>query len=178
MMVMVLAAVWLSLALAGVDAGVPFVASASSPTTMRTQQFTSVGVFGLPRGGASVVDEEDEYDEYDEEEEDDDEEEEEDSAMAKATIKAAQKKSKKEIASKRSTSKPIKTASITKKKKSFSLKKLIPYIVRATLNPVTCIQMIKGYWSSLFNFNYLSEVRFLGVKTGNCRSFGAPCLHV
>jgi hypothetical protein len=33
----------------------------------------------------------------------------------------------------------------------------VPYIIKATLNPVTFIQMTKAYWSSLLNHNYLKE---------------------
>ena len=114
-----------------------------------TSQVSSLLVY---RGGAAAVADKEmpeiESSDYDEEEEDDDEEEE---TLAKATQKKVTKAAKKAVASGLAASKP-------KKKKSSGLKLFkFPYILGAIFNPFTLIQMTKGYWSSLFDLNYLKE---------------------
>jgi hypothetical protein len=47
-----------------------------------------------------------------------------------------------------------------KKKKSSILKMLhVPYIIGACLNPITLFKMTKGFWVSLFDLDYLKQVR-------------------
>jgi hypothetical protein len=116
----------------------------SSVSFLPSQQRASL----LVRGGASAVveDEEDvseiESSDYDEGVEDN---------LVKSAQSTIAKKAKKAVASSLAATKP-------KKKKSSLMKLLrIPYIFGACLNPIVMAQMIKGYWVSLFNLNYLQE---------------------
>jgi len=70
--------------------------------------------------------------------------------LVKATQKAATKAVKSTVAA---ALKP------KKKKNSGSLMKYfkIPYIIKASLNPIVFFQMTVGYWKSLYNINYMSE---------------------
>jgi len=81
-----------------------------------------------------------------------DEEEEAVPTLVKATQKAATKAVKSTVAA---ALKPKKK----KKKYSSSLMKYfkIPYIVKASLNPIVFFQMTVGYWKSLYNINYMTE---------------------
>ena len=117
--------------------------------TIQSTAFVSV------RGGATTVEEEEELEiessDYDESEE---EEEEDDPKLAKSTQKAISKVAKKAVTSTLESTKPV-----AKKTKNSSLLKLfkIPYIVGACLNPIVLVKMIKGYWASLVNLEYLKE---------------------
>lgn len=119
--------------------------------TLRTSNPIQSRAFFSVRGGASVDVDDIESSDYDEEEE---EEEDEDPKLAKSTQAAISKASKKAVSSTLASTKPAKT-----KKKSSSLLKLLkfPYIVGACLNPFVFTKMIKGYWVSLFNLEYLKE---------------------
>mmetsp|Transcript_30130 Transcript_30130/g.65218 ORF Transcript_30130/g.65218 Transcript_30130/m.65218 type:complete len:238 (+) Transcript_30130:83-796(+) len=173
---------WLSLLLVDVDGR-----SASSPIarSVATRHHRSLHAvrpaFTVPRGGATLVDDEydeEEYDEYDEEESED--EEEAAAALAAATkekaaakakkakakaaalsasaVKASAKaKSKRTATAKESVS--VKLATTPKRKSGKSILELlrVPYIVRACLNPVTVIAMTRAYFASLFNIAYLEE---------------------
>jgi len=79
-----------------------------------------------------------------------DEEEEAVPKLVKATQKAATKAVKSTVA-----------AALKPKKKKYpgSLMKYfkIPYIVKASLNPIIFFQMTVGYWKSLYNINYMTE---------------------
>ena len=100
-------------------------------------------------GGASFDDSDDS--EYDDDESDSDVEEETLSKSAVAAVKKSKKKKTKAV-----------TAAVSKSlSKSSSSKSMlkIPYIVRAFLNPLTVLAMTKAYFGSLFNINYLDEVR-------------------
>lgn len=121
------------------------------------------------RGGAIDLDEESdvdgEYDvdEYDSEDEDDVEVDE-DAALAASAISAVAKAKKKKVEeAKRAMSKAIlrsKVAAEAKKrtkKKSPSLFKKIPYVIRAFINPFTVLAMTKGYFASLLNIDYMKE---------------------
>lgn len=120
--------------------------------TLRTSSPIQSRAFFSVRGGASVDVEDIESSDYDEEEEE--EEEDEDPKLAKSTQAAISKASKKAVSSTLASTKPAKT-----KKKSSSLLKLLkfPYIVGACLNPFVFTKMIKGYWASLFNLEYLKD---------------------
>eukprot|EP00529_Nitzschia_sp_RCC80_P027433 CAMPEP_0113459520 /NCGR_PEP_ID=MMETSP0014_2-20120614/10495_1 /TAXON_ID=2857 /ORGANISM="Nitzschia sp." /LENGTH=246 /DNA_ID=CAMNT_0000351107 /DNA_START=79 /DNA_END=819 /DNA_ORIENTATION=+ /assembly_acc=CAM_ASM_000159 len=104
-----------------------------------------------------------------EDEESDDEEEEEASLAKSAKAATAKVQAKAQDAAVSAAKSSLKTALQAKKaqsKKSMSSKEdaggimslfTIPYIIKATLNPVTFMKMTKLYWSSLFNHNYLKE---------------------
>ena len=126
------------------------------PSSLLTQQLTI-------RGGASVSVNEEESDFEEESDEEEEEEQEElDAALAASAVKSASKQQSKLASAKKSAVKKAVNAKLApaKKKKSTSsgglLKILhVPYIVRACMNPFTCIAMIKAYWLSLFNLDYL-----------------------
>ena len=44
----------------------------------------------------------------------------------------------------------------------------IPYLLKVMLNPITIVTMTKGYFASLFNIDYLQEVRIHYISTYNC----------
>ena len=119
------------------------------------------------RGGAA--DDEYDSDEYDSEYDSDEEEEEpivikakklatstksatQKKALKKTAVKNAALKSKVSVAMASSTS----SKSVTKKKGIY--KRFVPYIVRACLNPFTLVAMVKAYFVSLMDINYLKEV--------------------
>lgn len=133
--------------------------------------------FVILRGG-SDLDESGEYDSDDEEEveediiiEDDEdeydsevEEEEEDVVMVKSAVKASQKaRAKQTAAVKKTMSEKL---SVKKTKKPSLVKKFVPYIVRASLSPLTLLAMTKAYFASLFNLNYLAEVSLVATVHG------------
>lgn len=65
---------------------------------------------------------------------------------------------KQAVQSKLSNSTP--PSSKSKKNKGSVLqvyKRVVPYIIRAAMNPFTLIAMTKSYWASLFNLNYLHQ---------------------
>jgi len=72
--------------------------------------------------------------------------------LAAATKKSASKAVKKSVAAAMKTSK--KKSSFMS---SFKLGRFfkLPYIVKATMNPIVFFQMTVGYWKSLYNINYL-----------------------
>jgi hypothetical protein len=129
------------------------------------------------RGGATLEDDEDEDDEMDldeeeeeseeDEQEDEEDEEELDAALAASAAKASLKsKAKKSTAAKEAVNVNLMSSSATshtktkKKKKSGILKMLhVPYIIGAVLNPITLFKMTKGFWVSLFDLDYLKQVR-------------------
>jgi len=113
------------------------------------------------RGGAIDLDVEYDVDEYDSE---DDVEVDEDVKLAASAVAAVAKaKKKKADAAKKAMSRAILESKLamevkkTKKKKSRSILKKIPYILRAFVNPFTVLAMTKGYFASLFNIDYMSE---------------------
>jgi len=76
-----------------------------------------------------------------------------DPKLTKATMKSITKTKKKmESSSKAAINSKL---SRTKKKRSFL--KGVPYIIRASLNPITFLAMTKAYFKSLFDFNYLKK---------------------
>jgi hypothetical protein len=105
---------------------------------------------------------ESDMDEYDESSEEDEKEIEQEieklSASTKKVMEKSNKKKKSQV--KQAVSESL---SISKKKKRSSggtnVLKKIPYIVRAFMNPFTVFAMTKGYFASLFNIDYLQEVR-------------------
>lgn len=125
--------------------------------------------FVLTRGG-SISDSDDDEVDLDEEGEEDDEEEVEDEVaeldpvMVKAAKKASHKSKEKLTAAVKAKVSAKLAAPAQKTKKSGGLFKSIPYIIRASLNPFTLIAMTKAYFESLFNLNYLQEVRFCCVE--------------
>mmetsp|Transcript_28315 Transcript_28315/g.57882 ORF Transcript_28315/g.57882 Transcript_28315/m.57882 type:complete len:228 (-) Transcript_28315:393-1076(-) len=129
-------------------------------------------VLSVLRGGATAVDEgyDSDFDAYDSEEayDDESEEEEEEVAAKPKPVKVVPKKlsestaraAKKSATKKRAATKAAVSATMTKtrpRKKSTSLTKMIPYIVRASLNPMTLFAMIRAYFASLINIDYLKE---------------------
>jgi len=123
------------------------------------------------RGGAIDLDEEsdvgEEYDideEYDVDEydSDNDVEVDEDDALAASAVSAVEKvKKKKSEEAKRAMSEAILQSKVEakkrKRKKSPSLLKKVPYILRAFMNPFTVLAMTKGYFASLMNIDYMQE---------------------
>jgi hypothetical protein len=90
-----------------------------------------------------------------------------DAKMAKSALQATQKSKAKQTANvKKVMSAELKAAPSKKRASSSShnlLKLLhVPYIVRATINPITLFRMTRAYFASLFNLNYLKEVRNMG----------------
>lgn len=83
-----------------------------------------------------------------------DDDEEKTTALAMATKKSASKVVKKSVAAAMKNSK--KKSSFMS---SFKLGRFfkLPYIVKATMNPIVFFQMTAGYWKSLCNINYLTE---------------------
>jgi hypothetical protein len=89
--------------------------------------------------------------------------------LAASTVKASTKsKTQKAAAAKEAVNVNLLSSSATshastktkKKKKSSLLKMLhIPYIIGACLNPITLFKMTKGFWVSLFDLDYLKQVR-------------------
>jgi hypothetical protein len=115
----------------------------------------------IPRGGATAVDEEENDSEYDDLDSSD-EEEEFDPVLAKSALTAASKTKVKAlaVAKKAASATLLATAPKPSKIKSSIFKRLmVPYIIRACLNPLTVIRMTRGYWASLVNLNYLQQVR-------------------
>ena len=127
------------------------------------------------RGGALDGSDDDELDLDDEdeepEEEEEIEEEELDPVMVKAAIKASHKSKQKQTAAVKAKVSATLATPVTKKKKSNGIIKKIPYIIRACLNPFTVIAMTKAYFASLFNLNYLQEVRFCCIFNAFCVVF-------
>lgn len=118
-------------------------------------------VTDIPRGGATAVDEDGNDSEYDDLDSSD-EEEEFDPVLTKSALTAASKTKVKAVAvAKKAVSATLlATAPKPRKIKSSILKRLmVPYIIRACLNPLTFIRMTRGYWASLVNLNYLQQVR-------------------
>lgn len=153
------------LLLPGLDAAAPGRIQITRPLSNTVRQPWIV----VPRGGGrdDSDDESDEYDseeveediiiENDEDDYDSEEEEEEDIVMVKSAVKASQKaKAKKMAAVKETVSAKLSTK---KAKKPSLIKRYVPYILRASLSPLTLLAMTKAYFASLFNLNYLAEVR-------------------
>lgn len=124
----------------------------------------------LSSSAASTIEFESSDDEEEKEEEEESDEEEvvevkADAALAKSVKAATAKiegKSKELIqaAAKASLKNALSAKKEKKDKKSSSLLAkffTVPYIIKAILNPVTFIQMTKGYWASLFDFTYLDK---------------------
>ena len=152
---------------------VPFVTTPATShriSTITSSNFGSV-VLSLSGGDSTaMVDDDDEYDyESEDEEEEEDDEVDLDPSMAKSAMKATKKVQEKatktvksQVSSAISSGKAAATSVSSERKSSNSfLKKFVPYIVRAAMNPFTVIQMTKGYWASLFNLDYLKQVRLL-----------------
>lgn len=149
----------------------------SSVATAEKNHFASISRNGVPlvrrcrpseiikmiRAGADVdIDSEaydTEYDEYDEEEEEEDEIDEKLSKAAEAAMEKARKKKAEE------TKEKIAAVAKSRKRRKSLLKIFkLPYVVRAFLNPFTVASMTKHYFASLFNVNYLEEVRVYFLK--------------
>ena len=127
------------------------------------------------RGGASsVVADEDEDVDLDESDEDVSDDEEENiilpkkagTKLAASAVKAADKsKSKKTALAKSAVNSGLaetaKQSSPSKKKKS--RKFMLPYILRACMNPFTVFAMTKAYFASLINLDYITKVRCFRV---------------
>ena len=165
------AALLLLVALAGAsDCGRTLPSSPSSAAAFvgrrrgHSLRSSSAGDAILARGGAAALDEYDSdldvgADEYDSEEEEE--------AirvipkkLKKSTVRAAKKAgSKKSAASKRAIGATLYETKPKKRKASLAKVLRIPYIVRACLNPITCFVMMRAYLASLFNIDYLVEVR-------------------
>ena len=160
-LVATLVAIGVSLLIDIVEANA-FVAGISPAFLSQTQVAPYVpSVTDIPRGGATAVDDEDNDSEYDDLDSSD-EEEEFDPVMAKSALTAASKTKVKAVAvAKKAVSATLlATAPKPRKIKSSILKRLmVPYIIRACLNPLTFIRMTRGYWASLVNLNYLQQVR-------------------
>lgn len=68
--------------------------------------------------------------------------------------------SKKKSSAKKAVNKQLgKTTANALKPTSKKAKFRLPYLVRTLFNPVALLTMTKAYWASLFNLNYLQEVR-------------------
>lgn len=130
-----------------------FVGRHSLDTRRQYEQVPALSV----RGGARRVYDDDEYDsDVDEYEYDSESEEERVVKLSKSTRKAvAKSKSKKAAVMKKAVSAGL--AQTKPKKQKASLLKIlhVPYILRACLNPFTVLAMIKAYFASLFNIDYL-----------------------
>ena len=156
------------------------VASSLLAGTRHDRSLHSIKPAFIPRGGATLVEDEydsEEYDEYDEEELEDEVSSLAAAAKAKvagkankakakaadlsaSTVKATAKaKSKRTAAVKESLSAQLATKPQKRKGNKKSILQLlrVPYIVRACLNPVTVIAMTRAYFASLFNISFLEE---------------------
>jgi hypothetical protein len=125
----------------------PVEARATFVSSSRTSFLSSQDRVFFTRGGAAAVAEEDsdfeiESSDYDEDEEDD---------LVKSATSSISKVAKKAVGSALASTKP------QKKKSSVAKLFKMPYIVGACLNPFTMLSMIKGYWASLVDLNYLKE---------------------
>lgn len=111
------------------------------------------------RGGAEKVAVDLDDDELDVEDFDEEESIEEEESLASSTMKKLDRQKlesvKKEVASK--------LAKSSKKKRSSSFT-IFPYIIRASLNPFTFIVMVKSYWMSLFDLDYLKKREVSGQE--------------
>jgi hypothetical protein len=140
----------------------------------RSKTLVQHSTLSAARGGATLFDndeeEEESEDESEEEEESDEEEEEREetnAALASSAVKATVKsKAKKATVAKKAVNVKLSKASASpapkksnKKKNSLLQILRVPYIIGACLNPVTLFTMAKGYWASLFNLDYLKQVR-------------------
>ena len=132
--------------------------STSTLCKYKNAPYSSQSILYSIRGGDDDTDSEDldDYDESDEEEKEIEEEIEKLSASAKKVIEKSKEKKKARI--KQTVSESLK---VSKKKRSSgtSVLKKIPYILRAFMNPFTVFAMTKGYFASLFNIDYLQQVR-------------------
>ncbi len=159
-----------------------------TPTSSTTPCLSSPTLSIIEDLRAGAVDSDDEYDdEYDSDVDEEEEDEEEEvaaklsastiAAIKKAEEKAAMKKKqeiKKKVATSLSSSSASSSSPKKKKKKISSIASKIPYPIRAFMNPFTCIAMLKGYFASLFNIDYLQKVRtMLGLTW--CQNF--CCVH-
>lgn len=154
----------------------PFVARSTSSSvafvrslfTDETQRNRIVSLRGGSASGALDLDvEADEIESSDEEDHDEEESEVEVITPDPKLVKAAQAASAKlrAKAAKRSinASKAAITSTLLAKKsspkKSILTKFKLPYIIKAFLNPFVLAKMTRGYWESLFNFNYLDNLK-------------------
>lgn len=126
--------------------------------------FLSPNLLRVSRGGATIpVEDDDEEEESDYEVDDEEEEEEEDetydATLAAAALKSVEKQQQRKRAKKHKEVKEEVVAKLTKKKKKSGslVRKVVPYIVRASLNPFTLVAMVKSYWVSLFDVDYLKK---------------------
>jgi len=115
---------------------------------------TTRGILKQRGGSLSVAGE---YDsDVDENEYDLDEDEQEDEKLAKlstSAVKSIEKKTKKKV------SQAMSKKATRRRRRSILEVLRMPYILRAFLNPFTMIAMTRCYFASLFNINYLKEVR-------------------
>ena len=116
--------------------------------------------FVVLRGGARAAVAIDDDSDDEEIDLDDEDETELDPKLTKAAMKSTTKsQSKRAAATKQAVSSKLKTKTY-KKKQGGLLKALkVPYIIRACMNPFTVFAMTRAYFASLFNLNYLKEVR-------------------
>jgi hypothetical protein len=89
---------------------------------------------------------------------------EEETSLAATTMKKIHRKKlssvKKEVASQLA-----KTAvAVTKKSKRTSPFTIVPYIVRASLNPFTFIAMVRLYWVTFFDYDYMKKRQVSGQE--------------
>lgn len=114
------------------------------------------------RGGATIEDMEYESDM------DMTDEEEEDHKFDPLLTKSAMKSISKAKVKKATLTKQTMSAKLKVKKKSRGgiLKALmVPYIIRASLNPVTLFSMTKAYFASLFNLNFLEKDESIELRS-------------
>jgi hypothetical protein len=104
--------------------------------------------------------------------------------LAASTVKASTKsKTQKAAAAKEAVNVNLMSTSATshtktkKKKKSSILKMLhVPYIIGACLNPITLFKMTKGFWVSLFDLDYLKQVRMKKLSRRSKQPLGIESL--
>jgi hypothetical protein len=96
----------------------------------------------------------------------DDTEEDENTSLAATTMKKIDRKKlssvKKEVASQ--LAKKTSGAAVKKKSKRSSPFTIVPYIVRASLNPFTFIAMVRLYWVTFFDYDYMKKRQVSGQE--------------
>jgi hypothetical protein len=101
-----------------------------------------------------------------EEEDTDEDEEDEDSSLAASTRKKIDR-TKRSSVKKEVASQLAKTGAVKKDKKTKARSSsftIVPYIVRASLNPFTFFAMVKLYWVTYFDFDYMKKRQVAGQE--------------
>jgi hypothetical protein len=94
---------------------------------------------------------------------DEDEEDEEDSTLAASTRKKIDR-TKRSSVKKEVASQLAKTGAVKKTKARSASFTIVPYIVRASLNPFTFFAMVKLYWVTYFDFDYMKKRQVAGQE--------------